>query len=340
MKKLGLGSTSCDLAGFEMGRLDKITGMLEGVALGDALGAPHEMHYNIEIPYTGRLEHPVRHKRRFEGYKYRPIGSVTDDFEMSIALARSLVMQGGYNPGMVVRAYQDWANTKPPMGKNTRALFSGVTTVKGYQARAKKVFVNANQLQSNGSLMRASPLACLPNVNAVILDCDLTNPNNVNRYCNWLYVEALRAILRSDKPNGQELFGQVQDLASRLPVQIPDLDKVFEQIVNGQPRSITQSKGWVVHGFYCAMLVLVHFGTTFTQPSSMLDYIVRLGGDTDTNAAIAGAIIGALSGSMGLREDPRCRENLGIITVVQSDRPSCYHPNQIPEIAVGLARLG
>jgi len=55
---------------------------------------------------------------------------------MAIALADSLVTARGYDPSGAVAQYTAWANSRSPfMGKNTRALFHGIKTLKGYQTR-------------------------------------------------------------------------------------------------------------------------------------------------------------------------------------------------------------
>ena len=90
--------------------------------------------------------------------------------------------------------------------------------------------------------------------------------------------------------------------------EYPDIDEItemFEQLNDNECRDITKNKGYVVHSFYCAMWALKKIGeVSDITYSKLIDQIIRWGGDTDTNAAIAGAIIGAFHGYEA-RVDPR-----------------------------------
>src|SRR5579883_1949817 len=101
--------------------LDKIRGMLIGGAIGDALGAPHE-HGNI--PYTGILTERVTYHSRFHGIRTYALGQITDDTEMTLATARCLVNEKGFNRDAMVMAYLRWVDSGvTTIGQNTRALF-------------------------------------------------------------------------------------------------------------------------------------------------------------------------------------------------------------------------
>src|SRR5574338_847930 len=120
--------------------LDKVRGMLMGVFLGDALGVPHEFRCNAKTPYTGILEHKGFMISQWQGRKELAVAQVSDDSELSIALLRTLIRDHGYNRDHVIKAYLDWANSGGwMMGKNTREILKGVTTLKGYQGRIDKI---------------------------------------------------------------------------------------------------------------------------------------------------------------------------------------------------------
>lgn len=69
---------------------DNALGMIEGNLLGDALGAPHEFHYNKRIRYTGCLEHRIHSQGAYVGHRHSTIGQITDDGEITLTLLRSL----------------------------------------------------------------------------------------------------------------------------------------------------------------------------------------------------------------------------------------------------------
>src|SRR5579871_3586909 len=142
-------------------RLDRIRGMIIGLALGDSLGLP--MEFNRGQTYTGKL-FDFEYKTRFGHKIFVTAGTVSDDTEMSLALARSLINNKGYKEDSVISEYLKWANSGIRyMGRNTRQLFKGIKTISTYQKRLSQATSGpaSTWTQSNGSLMRCSSLAVL-----------------------------------------------------------------------------------------------------------------------------------------------------------------------------------
>jgi len=94
-----------------MPSLDKIRGMLIGVILGDALGVPHEFRYQRNVPYTGKLEHKPHLFFRYQRTLNLAVGQYSDDGEMTLTLARSLVANKGYDVDNTLQRYIMWANS-------------------------------------------------------------------------------------------------------------------------------------------------------------------------------------------------------------------------------------
>ncbi len=326
-------------------RRDKVRGMLLGVATGDALGAPHEFHYQTPLSaYTGRLEHRLVVVRRFQpGKKFGHVGMVTDDTEMMIALARAIANTGGYDLNTVVKEYLIWANSQCPfMGKNTRALFVGIKTIDGYAARhaALKGAPMSAWSQSNGCLMRCAPLAALPDADwerAAAQDCGATNFHPVCIGAVRAYLTAARALL-AGQAAADASSAAVKCAAT---VELMDLRNAIVEGICQVPRDVTTNKGWVLHGIYCAFYALNDQAPTF---GARVDRIVRLGGDTDTNAAIAGGLLGALFGESALLSETPTGSNIAAIlsyrcTEGDLPRPERYAPARLRELADLLAGL-
>lgn len=280
---------------------NKIAGMIYGAALGDVLGSPHELRgsYPLEM-YTGKVYLDVRMQSRF-GLKVGPIGSVSDDTVMTMALARSLIENDGYNEKEVVLAYEDFANgyTRPKplgIGINTRALFGGIKTYAGYLKRAEKVF-SQGVSQSNGCLMRAAPLTCVPLYDA-IKDCNLTNPTPICRDAVTIYWELMDKILK----------GKFNPRKTSIYVEELELIKPVKEAIYGEDRDVNEkgSKGWVANSLYCGIYELYH---ARSFPEAMRHVILR-NGDTDTNASIAGALVGAKFGLELMLSDKQTRRNI------------------------------
>lgn len=232
--------------------LDRIRGMFAAFALGDALGAPHEFAQNWSNIYTGKLElQGFRFNRFTQTKSVFDIGGITDDSELTIALL-STIQNKEYCVDRALLAYLDWANSGcPHLGVNTRALFQGVKTKRGYTNRYNKV-TQGEISQSNGSLMRCSPLALVDNWReltalevsaikpqgfgrAVILDCNLSNPNVINRDCSLVYVGWLRSLLKGKS---------VEHALCRV---VDPCDEVYN-VLEEEERDISgKDKGWVLN---------------------------------------------------------------------------------------------
>lgn len=151
----------------------RVMGMFCAHHMGDALGAPHEFRCNKDTVYTGKLEiQPYRRRdaRYFAADNrevIQPIGTVTDDTQMTVALLKTIIKEdGAYDSRSAILAYSAWTHSGAiDMGTNTRFIFAN-KTVKGYDLRIEKlrqeVASGARQISlANGALMRCTPLALL-----------------------------------------------------------------------------------------------------------------------------------------------------------------------------------
>lgn len=316
--------------------VDKITGMLAGVALGDALGTPHEFFSN---DYTGKLEYKVKSKRRFKEPLVGVVGQVSDDTEMTLTLLDQLLEDEGYNQNNVILSYIEWANSDCRfLGKNTRALLKGIKS-KGnralgtYRNRYDKIFETDEEKensQSNGSLMRCSPL--FPFTEDIIKeDCSITNPSSFNVEANIIYCEALNSLLYDKNPDAivKKIVEKVKTKELRKRI------KIFENN-NYEEFDVTEKRSWSGHAFMFAMGTLIK-PLTFNQ---VMNWTIgeNIKGDTDTNAAISGAIIGMKLGFNNLLKDKVTAENWEIMMACDTEegelsRPEKYSPRRIPELA-------
>ena len=315
-------------------RQNKIQGMFMGVFLGDALGAPHEFRCNTNVPYTGKLEHKAFSVSRFQGRRESPVASISDDGEQTLALLRQLLYDGVYNQDNVTLAYLAWANSGGwAIGKNTAQLLRGVKTLKGYSRRLAKVLtlpINERS-QSNGSLMRCTPLALLPDNNAVLFDVNITNPNPINQEVGLLYVQALREALAGTAPH--TIYDNCRQRAGA-----PIIKELFVSIDRQQLRDIADKKGWCLHAFWVAMVTLI----SFTDYATAMEWIISFkGSDTDTNACIAGGLLGAVLGFSNMREDPQTKDNIDLIIGCDTARPAAYTAVDFYQLTAAVtARFG
>jgi ADP-ribosylglycohydrolase len=323
---------------------DKIKGMLIGAALGDALGVPHEFKYQKDH-YTGVLEHVPYLWNRFQGKRHLALAQLSDDSELTITLARSLVRNQGYNEETVLSSYLQWANSNTPMmGTNTRELLKGVTTYRGYKNRWEKKFMDQpleTYTRSNGALMRCSSLAVLRKNEPIIQDCCLTNPHPVNQDCNLIYVSALKLALSGNA--NEKIFEDIKTLP-----QTQDVKDIISQVENKLNRNLAtdehgkSTKGYCLHGLYCALYCLKYF----SDYQSSIDWVIgqHPNSDTDTNACITGALVGALLGYTSLNQESRTGKNITILRNCDTNtgelpRPPIYGLSDFDHLTKQLTEL-
>jgi ADP-ribosyl-[dinitrogen reductase] hydrolase len=323
---------------------DKIAGTLIGLAVGDALGVPHEFKSQRHNLYTGLLHIAPEYVFRC-GRRTDVIGQYSDDTEMALCIGRSIVENRGYNKEAVIMKYLEWASTSKAMGKNTRALFKGVKTLNGYQSRWQKIFGvtdPSSWTQSNGALMRCCLLAFLPNYpEAIVADCEISNPHQINIDAELVYCIILRYTAK-----GMLSKSHIINVVLNNPVVLNFGQEVRDVIMHSIThkefsRDVkTVGKGWVLHGLYCAVWGWYHFDDYQTP----IDIIIRQGGDTDTNAAIAGALIGANLGYAALMREERTRYNISVVRTAdfntgENPRPPQYRLDDFDQLVNTLAAI-
>jgi len=324
-------------------RLDNLKGLLWGAAVGDALGSPHEFRTGTPLNrYTGRLEYPVVAQSRWQGRRIGVVGQISDDTEMMIALADVLRICWRYEAERAAMLYLDWANSGCPfMGTNTRELFHGVKTLRGYESRHQKKLTSLETPSlSNGCLMRCGPLAALGEIDAVEaarLDCKLTNPHPICVDACQVFIRAACRLGQGEDPlNVRAAAPEWAETADvRMILATAADDDAAERDVTGA------LKGYILHALWCAFRSLKVLEETLTFEDT-IDWVIRRGGDTDTNACIAGVLLGASLGYEVLSSEERTGENIRIARAADPsrgslDRPRNYWASRIDGLAEALA---
>ncbi len=297
-------------------------GMVYGGALGDALGAPHEFRYSKPV-YNGKL--CFKSEIRNRGTVYLNVGQVTDDTEMSMCIANMLIKNDGiYNIEDTINEYIRWVNSGThTMGRNTRQLFYGIKTMSGYLRRYDAKFktneefnLSAENAQSNGALMRCGLLSLFMSRDIeqykyiIKQDCYLTNPNVIALNCNIILTSAIYYAMC--KIPMEEIFKKCQTIIDNDVVL-----EYYNKALNGEVINVKNNKGWCMYGMYLAFYALKHTSSY----KEGIDYIIKQGGDTDTNACIGGYLLGAYYGFDEMSKDKITYENIIIMYSAQTDRP-------------------
>ena len=301
-------------------------GCLLGQLAGDSLGSLVEFLSPEDI----QREYPAGVRDLEDGGTYNTIaGQPTDDSEMALALARMLAQHGRYDPTLALDAYIRWLNSDP--------FDYGLTVSSGLQGKPNR------KSQSNGAMMRISPLGIFgANYELEQVaewaheDAALTHPHPVCRQANSLYASAIAYAVRTGCER-QALYEQIQTWARGIPAE-STLMSAIDGAATAPPADFMHLQGWVLTAFRNALWQLLH---AENLEEAVVDTVQR-GGDTDTNAAICGALLGAVHGRevVPKRWVDRllsCRPREGEPKVLQP-RPECYWPVDALELAEHLIR--
>ncbi|HZU14495.1 MAG TPA: ADP-ribosylglycohydrolase family protein [Chloroflexota bacterium] len=311
-----------------------------GQLAGDALGSMVE----FEGPASIRARYPDGLRVIGPSPTFHTIaGQPTDDSELALALARSLEARHGYDEDDVAAAYARWIESDPfdcgtTIGPATQAMARAVGTGKSPAAAGREA---ANpRSESNGALMRQSPLAIwgahLPPEELgriVRADTTLTHPNRVCQDASAAYIVALAAAIR-DGLSAEETY----DVALAWDREHGASPKVTAALRDARAHlpEYTISIGHVIIALQNAFYQALH-------APSLEEGVVRTvmeGGDTDTNGAIAGALLGGIHGVAAIPAQWReavlhCRPERGA-PGVQRPRPEDYWPGDALDLAEKL----
>jgi ADP-ribosylglycohydrolase len=130
---------------------------LLGQLTGDSLGARVEFQSADQI--AGQYPEGVRDL--MDGGTWDILaGQPTDDSELALMLARTLVREGTFDPSAVLHSYVRWLMSSPfDIGATTSAALEAAARGGSPDERLQMAEEGANgESQANGSLMRISPL--------------------------------------------------------------------------------------------------------------------------------------------------------------------------------------
>ncbi len=320
--------------------LSRAQGCLLGQLAGDALGSL------VEFQSASRIaaDYPEGPTELTDGGCWSTLaGQPTDDSELALALARSLVTKKCFDPDDVASAYARWLNSRPfdvgtttsqALGPARSALKCGGNVAEAAMAAASR------SSQSNGALMRISPLAIFahakPEEEVMQLaraDSALTHPNPVCQDANAVYAASVAFALRSGA-DARSVYDFALQLTSKYDIEKPVVERLAAAATHAP--NFEENIGWVLIAFQNAFHQLLH-ARSFREG---LIGTVRFGGDTDTNAAIAGALLGAVHGRGEIpsqwANQLYCCRPIADLPEVRKPRPAVYWPVDALNLAENL----
>jgi ADP-ribosyl-[dinitrogen reductase] hydrolase len=322
-------------------QLDRAVGVLLATAAGDALGAAYEFGPprgpELEVAMVGG-----------GAFGWEP-GEWTDDTSMAIAIAEVAATGADLREeealDAIARRWHGWSQDAKDVGVQTRSVLSraGRHGISARTARAESAGLHklTGRTAGNGSLMRTAPLALAylddeaALVEAARAVSELTHYDPEAGDACVLWCCAIRhAILTGE-------------LNIRIGLQHIDTDRRelwasrLDVAEASQPSDFSNN-GWVVEALQAAWSAIATTPVPQDNPAAgvfrvdhlrlALDAAVRGGSDTDTVAAIAGGLLGAVYGASALPGEwrrvlhgwprMRTRELVALATrVVKADTP-------------------
>lgn len=261
---------------------DQLRGIAVGAAIGDALGMPLE--FELASPPGGLI-------RGMKAGRL-PAGSFTDDTEMALALADSLLANPSLDPDDLAARFLDWYTRSPEdVGVLTSFVLQHIQ--EGFSWRqASQEFLGLNPYNAgNGSVMRCWPVA----VAAWNDEQTLLEQSRRQSQVTHAHTECDAGCAFVNDMLYHLLKGALPREAYQAALETVELPDPLRQIILLAPRrrrAELRNTGWVRHTLESAIW---GFLTTNSFEEALVQ-VINLGGDADTAGTVVGALAGAAYG--------------------------------------------
>lgn len=266
---------------------DRAAGALLGLALGDACGAPFEGG-PLE-PITGSIL----------GLGKGSLLRWTDDTQMAVALAESLIACRRCDPDDQARRWAEAFEITRGYGPGTRTLLARIREGMPWREANRLTFPDGSL--GNGAAMRAAPLGIVFRADPETLREETRRSSEVT-HAHPLGIEGgqliARAVAMALDGNvdlaGLAAFCRTEEFRARIGTARRLLAEDAEPSV---VKKELKTRAQALYSAVTALYAFVRHGADF---DGMIRYVIGLGGDTDTIGAMAGAVFGASRGVSAL----------------------------------------
>ena len=273
---------------------DRAEGVLLGLAVGNLLGLPVEgaSRSSIERSYPDGVSE-INPKERG-----RPMD---DDLAQAIELAEALAHDADPISGFADRLVRWRSQNGRGIGMMTSSVIDYLEVGLGVPGAAKAFWQERGspETQPNGALMRCAPVALRrwlePNtlIEQTAASCAVTHFAPGAQWSCIMVNAAIAMLLRGESPSRDELtLAATQDgaPAELITWMLAVPDQIEERIADERISG---------HTYLCMQAALWCLDTDDSLEGALIR-IIGGGGDTDTNAAVAGAVLGARYGASAI----------------------------------------
>ncbi|MBC7231809.1 MAG: ADP-ribosylglycohydrolase family protein [Chloroflexi bacterium] len=270
---------------------NRIRGCAVGAAVGDALGMPLEGSWRQP---ADRLVREMRAGRL-------PAGTITDDTEMALALAESLLAHCPLDPADLAQRFVAWFRAGPDdIGNQTYAVLARIAAGESWEQAVAAVQRRWPKSAGNGSVMRCWPVALAywddsdARQSGQRLDALLAD-SRLQSQVTHLHADCVAGSAFVNAAIYYLLHGTLPTDAIAQALEAVEMPEPLRRVIAAAPhqkRADLANSGWVRHTLESAVWGLLNTDTF----EEALVQVVNLGGDADSAGAVVGALAGAAHG--------------------------------------------
>jgi ADP-ribosyl-[dinitrogen reductase] hydrolase len=280
---------------------------LTGLAIGDALGMPFE----TESPLATRLASWTGDYQSSGFHRLQP-GQFTDDTQMSLAVAEAILENQFYDPGVAAKKYLDWfvSGNCRGIGTSTRQAMQNLAHGKEWHASG------IEGAEGNGTAMRAPPIGAHQNrgterlraaAHWARIDAAITHRSDEAKEGSAAIAVATSHLCSGGKKS--DLLTTVLEHTEKSRVRFA-LEDIHRAVRRGETLGgFLKTRDWLLSGVSSHVVQSVPAAFAMFLYSEDFEATVKnaikLGGDTDSVASMAGALAGAFYGYEAIPESLR-----------------------------------
>jgi ADP-ribosylglycohydrolase len=307
--------------------LERTIGLALGTAIGDAKGIAYETLTREQVIIKLENENETSLYTRVTNHPYIPenwpIGRWTDDTQLTLAMMRALTksLPTKSNENLM----SNIVNEHIIEWKESVAGWGGTKNAIERLANGTHTYLNSgNKAEGNGVLMKLAPLAFYYSLSGNVNDneietiCRMTHDSSIALSTACIYVHMCIYLFEDKNRNSKDFLQYIYQLSlqyetkyqlneekylvsSRIKryLDVNSSSNIDEKLI------IDVSNGGT---FYCVDSLTMIIGLLACLPTCEpnFDTLIRaseIGGDTDSNAAMIGAIIGGMKGVTSLEQE-------------------------------------
>lgn len=296
---------------------NRVLGSLYGMACGDAMGVPSSFMSQDYIARTwGWIDTFLPPEKGHIFHDGLNAGEYTDDTEQAMALMNSFVRHGKVVPADVANEILLWAKRvegkyASPLGPSTERALKAIVA-------GGDITTTGRWGNTNGSAMRISPIgiihgilgsSCEEMVRDVYMTCMPTHNTNVcvsgAAAIAWGVACCLKGNMSVDEIAEQTMYAADLGAAYGYELAAPSISSRIRVALQIVKNAESEEKAYqeLYNIFAGGDLVADSIPSTIGlfvlgngDPKKVIELCANFGADCDTNAAMAGAMAGALKG--------------------------------------------